>query len=109
MLLTCRAREHQCVTYYKSIPVTCVNCLLVGAPLAGHISDLLILRWRKRRGGEWVPEDRLRVTMIGAAIFVPLSVLCPGLITHYIEGRLGLGLNLICLFFNGLGVSIVSG
>jgi len=80
---------------------------IIGAPLAGHISDLLILRWRKRRGGEWVPEDRLRVTLIGAAIFVPLSVLCSGLITHYIEGRLGLGLNLICLFFNGLGVDFV--
>ena len=62
-------------------------------------------RYRARRKGEWVPEDRLRATLLGAALFVPVSVLSSGLITHYVEGRLGLGLNLVCLFFNGLGVS----
>jgi len=79
----------------------------IGAPLAGHNSDRLILKWQKRHGGVWVPEDRLRGTLFGAAVLVPVSVLCSGLITHYIEGRLGLGLNLICLFFNGLGVDFV--
>lgn len=72
--------------------------------MAGRVSDIIVVRWRKRRGGEWVPEDRLRGTLYGACIFVPLSVLCSGLVTHYIGGTLGIVLNLVCLFFNGLGV-----
>lgn len=77
----------------------------VGAPLAGRISDRIVQKWRKRRGGEWVPEDRLRGTLVAAAVLVPLSVFAIGVITQYVEGRLGLALNLVCLFFNGLGVS----
>ncbi|ETW85087.1 major facilitator superfamily [Heterobasidion irregulare TC 32-1] len=80
---------------------------IIGAPLAGRVSDIIVVRWRKRRGGEWVPEDRLRGTLYGACIFVPLSVLCSGLVTHYIGGTLGIVLNLVCLFFNGLGVDLV--
>ena len=78
---------------------------VVGAPLAGRISDRNIRKWRKRRGDEWVPEDRLRGTLFAAAILVPLSVLAIGVITHYVKGRLGLTLNLVCLFVNGFGVS----
>ena len=62
-------------------------------------------RWRKRRAGEWVPEDRLRGAVFGAAVLLPFSVLCSGLVTHFIGGKIGLGLNLICLFLNGAGVS----
>lgn len=49
----------------------------------------------------------MRGTLFGAAVLVPLSVLFSGLTTHYVGGMLGLTLNLICLFFNGLGVSIM--
>ncbi|KAF7981044.1 hypothetical protein HWV62_35498 [Athelia sp. TMB] len=80
---------------------------IVGAPLAGRLSDRIVTRYRARRKGQWVPEDRLRATLLGAALFVPVSVLSSGLITHYVEGRLGLGLNLVCLFFNGLGADFV--
>ncbi|KIM80027.1 hypothetical protein PILCRDRAFT_73598 [Piloderma croceum F 1598] len=77
---------------------------IIGAPLAGRISDRLVIQWRKRRSGEWVPEDRLRGTLFGGGFLVPVSVLCSGFITHYVEGNVGLALNLVCLFFNGLGV-----
>ena len=77
----------------------------VGAPLAGRISDHNIQKWRKNRGDKWVPEDRLRGTLFAAAVLVPLSVLAIGVITQYVEGRLGLTLNLVFLFFNGFGVS----
>ncbi|THH13705.1 hypothetical protein EW146_g6541 [Bondarzewia mesenterica] len=80
---------------------------VIGAPLAGRISDIIVVRWRKKRGGVWVPEDRLRGTLAGALFFVPLSVLCSGLVTRYIGGNLGILLNLICLFFNGIGVDFV--
>jgi len=35
---------------------------------------------------------------------VPFSVLFSGLFTQFVEGPIGLVLNLICLFINGIGV-----
>jgi MFS family permease len=84
-----------------------VEFTIVGAPLAGRISDRLVKKWRKRRAGEWVPEDRLRGTLFGAVFLVPVSVLFAGIITHYVGGNVGLGLNLVCLFLNGLGVGVL--
>ncbi|KAL5533973.1 hypothetical protein ACEPAG_433 [Sanghuangporus baumii] len=80
---------------------------LIGAPLAGRISDKILVKWRKRRHGVWVPEDRLRGTMVGGAIMVPMSILSSGITTRYVSGRIGVVLNLIFLFFNGLGVDFV--
>lgn len=80
----------------------------VGAPLAGRISDRIIVKWKTRRG-VWVPEDRLRGTLVGAFFFVPLSVLLSGLVTTYVDGVPGLVANLMLLFMNGLGVSLVHG
>lgn len=59
---------------------------------------------RRRRGGKWVPEDRLIVTLWGAGFLVPLSVLGCGLVTRYVDGKVGLAINLVSLFVNGLGV-----
>ncbi|KAF9043988.1 MFS general substrate transporter [Panaeolus papilionaceus] len=80
---------------------------IIGAPFSGRYSDYLVVKYRKARGGEWYPEDRLRGTLIGGFVMVPLSVLCAGIVTHFIPGKLGLTLNLICLFINGLGVDFV--
>ena len=77
---------------------------LVGAPLSGRLSDRIIIYYRKKRDGVWYPEDRLRAALPGALIFVPLSMLFSGLLTEYVPGTLGLVLNLVCLFANGLGV-----
>jgi hypothetical protein len=76
----------------------------VGALLAGRISDEIIIKWRRKRGGVWYPEDRLRAAYLGGLVFAPLSVLGCGFMTEFIEGRAGLMLNLIFLFMNGLGV-----
>ncbi|TFK64589.1 MFS general substrate transporter [Pluteus cervinus] len=78
---------------------------MVGAPLAGHISDKIVVQWREKRG-RWYPEDRLRASIWGALVFVPLSTLFSGLLTQYVPGTLGLVLNLVCLFFNGVGVDL---
>ncbi|KAF5318031.1 hypothetical protein D9619_012108 [Psilocybe cf. subviscida] len=80
---------------------------MIGAPLAGRLSDFVVKKSRKARGGAWYPEDRLRITVVGSLFLVPLSILFSGLITRYIDGGLGLVLNLICLFANGLGVDFV--
>ncbi|KAJ7285059.1 major facilitator superfamily domain-containing protein [Mycena rebaudengoi] len=68
---------------------------IVGAPLAGRLSDQILIKWKKRRGGRW----RL--------LFVPLSVLLSGFTLMYLEGPLGIAVTLCCLFFNGLGVDMV--
>ncbi|KAF9481300.1 MFS general substrate transporter [Pholiota conissans] len=80
---------------------------MIGAPLAGYIADQTVIRCRKQRGGEWYPEDRLRATYIGSLFLVPMTTLCSGLLTHYVSGRIGLILNLVCIFFNGIGVDFV--
>lgn len=79
-------------------------CNTVGAPLSGMISDRIVVAARKRRGNIWVPEDRLHATLIGAAVFVPCSVLFVGLILRYIDGTPGIVLICVCFFINGLGV-----
>jgi len=78
----------------------------VGAPLAGRISDKIVVKCRKERGGEWYPEDRLKGTLFGAGVMVPLSVLGCGVLTTYVPGKIGLALNLVCLFVNGFGVKL---
>jgi len=61
----------------------------------------------KKRGGQWYPEDRLRATLPGALILVPMSILIIGLTTEFVPGKAGLIINLICLFANGVGVDVV--
>ncbi|KAF5317672.1 hypothetical protein D9619_012519 [Psilocybe cf. subviscida] len=82
---------------------------MVAAPFAGRLSDMIVKGSRKARGGAWYPEDRLRITFVGGLVLVPLGILLSGLITHYIDGRLGLMLNLICLFGGGIGLEFVLG
>jgi len=76
----------------------------VGSPLAGRVSDIVVRRRREKRKGVWYPEDRLRATWIGGAFMVPLSIGASGLITTYVGGPIGLSLNLLCLYMNGMGV-----
>ncbi|KAE9387311.1 MFS general substrate transporter [Gymnopus androsaceus JB14] len=92
------------------IPIGLGN--FIGAPLAGHLSDRILKRKRiasERAGVEnwYYPEDRLLGTLFALATLVPLSVLGMGLITTYVEGKLGLWLVFVCLFVNGLGVDLV--
>jgi len=79
--------------------------LTVGAPVSGRLSDIVLSKWRVRRKGVWYPEDRLRTAWIGGLFMVPLSVGVSGLLTTYVGGRIGLLLNLLCLYTTGMGVS----
>ncbi|KIK93003.1 hypothetical protein PAXRUDRAFT_146036 [Paxillus rubicundulus Ve08.2h10] len=80
---------------------------LLGAPAAGRLSDLALQKWRRKREGEWVAEDRLRAVYIGGLILVPLSLVGFGLVTTYVEGTLGLVISLMLLFINGFGLDFV--
>ncbi|KAK0229247.1 MFS general substrate transporter [Armillaria nabsnona] len=80
---------------------------IVGAPLAGYLSDRAVIISRKKYGADsWKPEERLKAALIGTLIPVPLSVLLSGLITQYVDGTLGLVLNLLCFFVTGVGVDM---
>ncbi|KAG1900112.1 major facilitator superfamily domain-containing protein [Suillus fuscotomentosus] len=78
-----------------------------GTLIAGRLSDTVVRRWREKRRGTWCPEDRLRATWIGGLFIVPLSIGASGLITTYIGGPIGLALNILCLYANGVGVDSV--
>lgn len=52
-----------------------------------------------------MPEDRLRAALLAAGVLVPVPILVSGLVTRYVPGTLGMGINLACLFINGVGVS----
>ncbi|KAF5349702.1 hypothetical protein D9756_008837 [Leucocoprinus leucothites] len=75
----------------------------IGAPLAGWISDKMVIRYKKIRG-YWYPEDRLRACLY--SFYLPITVLASGLITKYVPGKLGLALNFVCFFLNGVGCDI---
>ena len=81
--------------------------MAVGAPLTGVLSDRIVVKWRKRRGGKWVPEDRLRACLPGAMVFVPVSMVGLALALRLVDGTPGLILCLVCFFINGLGASII--
>ena len=65
----------------------------------------MIKKWRKKRAGKWVAEDRLRAALFGALWMVPLSTALFGVANAYIDGTPGLVVCLVCLFINGIGVS----
>ena len=77
----------------------------VGSAIVGRVSDHIVIKWRRQRKGIWYPEDRMRAAVIPFGILVPVSVLSFGLVNRFIEGKIGLGLSLVFLFFNGGGVS----
>ncbi|KAI0694205.1 major facilitator superfamily domain-containing protein [Cytidiella melzeri] len=87
------------------IPVGVGNIL--GSTLAGRYSDRLVVSLRNRRGGVWVPEDRLRATLLGGIILAPFSILVSGMATQFLNGNLSIIINFVCFVFNGIGVSVV--
>lgn len=78
--------------------------LQVGSAVGGRLADRAVIKGRLRRDGKWVPEDRLRVTLYGALILLPLDLLVFGLTVRFVPGKVGLVVCLVCLFVNGAGV-----
>lgn len=56
----------------------------------------------------WVPEDRLRATLLGGIILAPCSVLVSGIATQFTDGKLSIIVNTICFVLNGIGVRACS-
>ncbi|KAI0784106.1 major facilitator superfamily domain-containing protein [Abortiporus biennis] len=74
---------------------------IMGAFIAGRVSDTIVIKWKKIRG-EWVPEDR-------TLILVPLPILGFGFVTTSVDGSLGITLDLISLFLYGIGSDLTLG
>ncbi|GJE88177.1 MFS general substrate transporter [Phanerochaete sordida] len=88
------------------IPVGVGN--IVGSTYIGRLSDAIVVAMREKRGGVWVPEDRLRATAFGGLVLAPLSVVASGAVTQYADdGMWMMLLNFFCLFLNGFGVAAV--
>jgi hypothetical protein len=77
---------------------------MISSATSGYISDILVMRGKRLRGGVYSPEDRLKASWPGLILLLPMSVLGYGLTTAFVRGRLGVGLNLFWLFLNGLAV-----
>ncbi|KAF8877738.1 MFS general substrate transporter [Gymnopilus junonius] len=82
---------------------------MTGAALVGRISDRTVINWRKKRGGVWYPEDRLRASLIPFALIVPIPLIIYGLANQFVDGTPGLVICLVCLFINGIGVEMAFG
>ena len=50
----------------------------------------------------------MRAAIIPMVVLIPLSLLAFGLVNRFVDGNLGMGLSLVCLFINGGGVSRTS-
>ncbi|EGN96464.1 hypothetical protein SERLA73DRAFT_162248 [Serpula lacrymans var. lacrymans S7.3] len=79
---------------------------IIGARIAGRISDNIVKRKREKGDGAWTPENRLRGSELGSLFLVPLSPLLSGFATRYVGGNLGVTLSLVALFMNGFGACV---
>ncbi|KIJ33129.1 hypothetical protein M422DRAFT_265000 [Sphaerobolus stellatus SS14] len=96
------------IRYGLTTPAWIGACFLpAGLGNVSKLADKALINGRKRRGGEWYPEDRLRATLPGALILLPMSVLIFGLTAQFVDGKAGLIIILFCLLANGIGVDVV--
>ncbi|GJJ08853.1 hypothetical protein Clacol_003073 [Clathrus columnatus] len=75
---------------------------IVGSRLSGYVSDATIKRWIAKRA-HFVPEDRLRATLISGGILVPCSLIGLGFTIQFWTTTGGLALSLVLLFISGVG------
>ncbi|GAA6052771.1 hypothetical protein NBRC10513_006828 [Rhodotorula toruloides] len=73
----------------------------------GRYADWTLKRWLKRRGGVYVPEDRLYAALIGGGVILPCSVLALGWVLDKGTGKVGLAFAVILLFIDGIGLMCV--
>ncbi|GAA5847354.1 hypothetical protein JCM9279_000252 [Rhodotorula babjevae] len=79
----------------------------VASRFTGMYADWTLRRWLRLRGGHYYPEDRLRATLIGGGVILPLSVLALGWVLDRGSGKVGLAWAVILLFVDGIGLMCV--
>ncbi|GEM11038.1 MFS transporter [Rhodotorula toruloides] len=73
----------------------------------GRYADWTLKRWLKRRGGVYVPEDRLYAALLGGGFILPCSVLALGWVLDKGTGKVGLAFAVVLLFIDGIGLMCV--
>ncbi|SCV68223.1 BQ2448_344 [Microbotryum intermedium] len=73
----------------------------------GRMADHTLKVWLKKRNGIYVPEDRLRATLLGGGLVLPCAVLALGWVIDLGSGKVGLIFTVILLFLNGVGLMMV--
>ncbi|KAF8584881.1 MFS general substrate transporter [Ramaria rubella] len=76
---------------------------IVGSLMSGYISDATVARWIARRSSQFIPEDRLRASLVPGGLITPLSLLATGFTMQFWTSTWGLGLSLVFLFASGIG------
>ncbi|KAH8917117.1 MFS general substrate transporter, partial [Atractiella rhizophila] len=74
---------------------------IIGSRLSGIQSDWVIKRSIHKRGGKFVPEDRLYSTLPGGALLFPGSVLAYGFVVQ--TGAGGIPATVVLLILSGIG------
>ena len=62
--------------------------------------------WLKKRNGVYVPEDRLKATLVGGGILLPGAVLAIGWTLEKASGKGGLAAAVILLFVDGIALMV---
>ncbi|KDE08499.1 hypothetical protein MVLG_01279 [Microbotryum lychnidis-dioicae p1A1 Lamole] len=73
----------------------------------GRMADHTLKKWLKKRKGVYVPEDRLRATLLGGGLVLPCAVLALGWVIDLGSGKVGLAFTVILLFLNGVGLMMI--
>ncbi|SCZ90003.1 BZ3500_MvSof-1268-A1-R1_Chr1-3g01717 [Microbotryum saponariae] len=73
----------------------------------GRMADHTLKVWLKKRKGVYVPEDRLRATLLGGGLVLPCAVLALGWVIDLGSGKVGLAFTVILLFVNGVGLMMI--
>ncbi|KAF8581941.1 MFS general substrate transporter [Ramaria rubella] len=77
---------------------------IVGSRISGYVSDITVAKWIQRRSSKFIPEDRLRSSLVAGGVVMPLSLLAIGLTMQFWTSIGGLALSLVLLFISGVGV-----
>ncbi|KZO96853.1 MFS general substrate transporter, partial [Calocera viscosa TUFC12733] len=80
---------------------------LIGSRVAGVQSDRAVKHSLKVRNGVFRPEDRLRATLFGAGVVLPVSVLAYGICVQFWQGAGGLAVSLILIAASGFGLMTI--
>jgi hypothetical protein len=79
----------------------------VAAQFTGRYADYVLKSWNVRRGGIYVPEDRLRAATWGGGVLLPVTVLGVGWSIEKGTGVGGLVGSIILLVLSGAGLMSV--
>ncbi|KAK4047439.1 hypothetical protein OIO90_006184 [Microbotryomycetes sp. JL221] len=80
---------------------------LLASPFSGRYADYMLRHYLNKRQGVYVPEDRLRATLIGGGLLLPMSVVILGWVLDKVQGTVGLVLTIVLLFLDGAGLMFV--